>query len=263
MTYGWSRAPPRTLLTQGLKSSIRWSRRRSELTGDRFICNNHTLLVNSDRKHSCHARNKSTAFQGEKNHGFADSGTGAFSGRAFDAYRCRGLAQRDHRRVGEGHWKGLYTGVSLACFALLAWGFGLARQVLLWSPPIFMRHLPWVLTLVAFILLAATYVPRNAIKARLHHPMVLGVILWALAYLLANGNLAHVLLFGSFGVWAALSFRAARARDREARMLYPIGTASGTTMALVVGIAAWFVFAFWGHGFLMGGDCKAIFRAEK
>ena len=158
------------------------------------------------------------------------------------------------RRVGEGRWKGLYTLVSLAGFALLVWGFGLARQqpVLLWSPPFFTRHLAWLLTLIAFILLAATYVPRNAIKARLHHPMVLGVMLWALAHLLANGNLANVLLFGSFGVWAALSFRAARARDRAARTLYPAGTASGTAIAVVVGIAAWLVFTFWAHGLLMG-----------
>ena len=158
------------------------------------------------------------------------------------------------RRVGEGRWKGLYTLVSLAGFALLVWGFGLARQqpVLLWSPPFFTRHLAWLLTLIAFILLAATYVPRNAIKARLHHPMVLGVMLWALAHLLANGNLADVLLFGSFGVWAALSFRAARARDRAARTLYPAGTASGTAMVIAIGIAAWFVFAFWAHGLLMG-----------
>ena len=168
-------------------------------------------------------------------------------------------------RIGETPWKAAYALLSIVGFVLIVWGFGLARQqpVQLWMPPRGMRHLAALLTLIAFVLLAATYVPRNAIKARLHHPMVLGVMLWALAHPLANGNLAHVLLFGSFGVWAALSFRAARARDREARMLYPIGTASGTTMALVVGIAAWFVFAFWGHGFLMGGDCKAIFRAEK
>ena len=43
--------------------------------------------------------------------------------------------------------------------------------------------------------------PRNAIKARFHHPMVLGVKTWALAHLLANGSVAHVVLFGSFLAW--------------------------------------------------------------
>ena len=157
-------------------------------------------------------------------------------------------------RLGAGKWKGLYTLLSLVGFGLLVWGFGLARQqpVALWSPPSFMRHVAWLLTLIAFILLVATYVPRNAIKARLHHPMVLAVMFWAVAHLLANGNRANAVLFGSFLVWAALSFRAAQARDRAARTLYPAGTASGTAITVVVGIAAWAAFAFWAHGVLIG-----------
>jgi len=133
-------------------------------------------------------------------------------------------------------------------------GFSLARQqpVQLWMPPRGMRHLAALLTLVAFVLLAATYVPRNAIKARLHHPMVLSVKVWALAHLLANGNLAHMILFGTFLVWAALSFRAARARDRAAGTVYPAGTAAGTGITVVVGVAAWALFAFWAHGALIG-----------
>ena len=158
------------------------------------------------------------------------------------------------RRLGASKWKGLYTLLSLAGFVLLVWGFGLARQqpVALWSPPFFMRHVAWLLTLIAFILLAATYVPRNAIKARLHHPMLLAVMFWAAAHLLANGNRANAVLFGSFLLWAVLSFRAARERDRAARTLYPAGTASGTAMTVLVGVAAWAVFAFWAHGLLIG-----------
>jgi uncharacterized membrane protein len=95
-------------------------------------------------------------------------------------------------RLGAQTWKLVYTLLSLLGFALIIWGFGLARRapVLLWSPPAAMRHVAALLTLLAFILLAATYVPRNGIKARLHHPMVLGVTTWAFAHLLANGSLA-------------------------------------------------------------------------
>lgn len=157
-------------------------------------------------------------------------------------------------RMGPLPWKALYALLSIVGFVLIVWGFGLARQqpVQLWMPPRGMRHLAALLTLIAFVLLAATYVPRNAIKARLHHPMVLGVKVWALAHLLANGNIAHVVLFGSFLVWAALSFRAARARDRAAGTVYPAGTASGTAITVVVGIAVWAWFAFSAHGLLIG-----------
>ena len=157
-------------------------------------------------------------------------------------------------RFGEMPWKAAYAALSIAGFVLIVWGFGLARQqpVQLWMPPRGMRHLASLLTLIAFVLLAATYVPRNAIKARLHHPMVLAVKVWALAHLLSNGNLAHVILFGTFLLWAALSFRAARARDRVAGTVYPAGTAAGTGMTVVVGVAAWALFAFWAHGALIG-----------
>ena len=157
-------------------------------------------------------------------------------------------------RFGEMPWKAAYAALSIAGFVLIVWGFGLARQqpVQLWMPPRGMRHLASLLTLIAFVLLAATYVPRNAIKARLHHPMVLSVKVWALAHLLSNGNLAHMVLFGTFLVWAALSFRAARARDRVAGTVYPAGTAVGTGMTVVVGVAAWALFAFWAHGALIG-----------
>jgi uncharacterized membrane protein len=157
-------------------------------------------------------------------------------------------------RIGEKPWKGLYTLASIAGFVLIVVGFGLARRnpVYLWEAPMGMRHLAGALLLVAFVLLAATYVPRNAIKVKLHHPMVLAVKVWALAHLLANGNLADVVLFGAFLVWAVFSFRAARGRDRAAGTVYPPGTASGTAITVAVGIAAWAVFAFWAHGLLFG-----------
>jgi uncharacterized membrane protein len=124
--------------------------------------------------------------------------------------------------------------------------------VLLWGSPSWTRHLAALLTLPAFILLAAAYVPKNGIKARLHHPMVLGVKVWALSHLLANNTLADLLLFGGFLVWAVLSFRAARGRDRAAATVYPPGTLAGTAATVVVGLVAWGVFAFWAHAAWIG-----------
>ena len=165
-----------------------------------------------------------------------------------------GWRTRMRERLGEGRWKGLYSLLSFAGLVLIVWGYGLARQdpVLLWSPPVAMRHAASLLTLAAFILLVAAYVPRNAFKARLHHPMVLSVKVWALAHLLSNGNLADVLLFGGFLLWAVLDFRAARLRDRAQGTAHPSGTLAGTAMTVVLGLVAWAVFAFWGHALLIG-----------
>ena len=152
-------------------------------------------------------------------------------------------------RVGEGTWKGVYTVLSLAGLALIIWGYGQARlqPVVLWTPMTWARHLASLLTLVAFVLLAAAYVPGNGIKARLHHPMVLGVKTWAFAHLLANHTLADLLLFGGFVVWAALSFRAARQRDRASGKVYAPGSMVPTVITVVAGLAAWAFFAFWAH----------------
>jgi len=175
---------------------------------------------------------------------------GMHSARAVaEPARQRFIANR-----GERAWKGLYTVVSLVGFALIIWGYGLARQqpVVLWDPPTWLRHLASPLTLAAFILLAAAYVPRNSVKARLHHPMVLAIKAWALAHLLANQTLADALLFGGFLVWAVLSYRAARQRDRAAGTRYSAGQLSATLATVAVGAAAWVGFAMWAHAAWIG-----------
>jgi len=157
-------------------------------------------------------------------------------------------------RIGESAWKGVYSLLSLAGFVLICWGYGQARQtpVVLWAVPRGMNHLAALLTLIAFVLLAASQLPRNHIKARLRHPMLLGVKVWALAHLLANNTLADLVLFGAFLVWAVLDFRSCRQRDRAGAPAPAAGTAANTVLAVVAGVAVWALFAFWAHGALIG-----------
>lgn len=157
-------------------------------------------------------------------------------------------------RLGEKSWKLGFSMLSAVGLALIIWGYGVAREapIVLWSSPTGMRHAASLLTLLAFVLLAAAYVPRNHLKAKFHHPMVLGVKTWSAGHLLANGTVADLLLFGSFLGWAVLSFIAARRRDRLAGTTYPAGTARGTLLAIAGGTIAWAVFAFWLHGALIG-----------
>lgn len=154
-------------------------------------------------------------------------------------------------RLGANGWKGLYTLASVAGFGLILWGYAQARQqpLVLWPAIRGMSHLAALLTLFAFILLAAAYVPRNHFKSKLRHPMTLSVKVWALAHLLANNTLADVMLFGSFLVWSILVFRAARRRPEA---VPPAGTTAGTAATVVVGAVAWAAFAFWAHAAWLG-----------
>jgi uncharacterized membrane protein len=151
-------------------------------------------------------------------------------------------------RIGERPWKGLYSLASLAGLVLIVWGYGAARAnpTLLWNPPDWLRYVTIVLTFVSFILIAAAYVPGTRIKARLGHPMVVGVKVWA------NGTLAGTILFGSFLVWAVVTVAVSRRRDRDSGVTYPGGTLAGDAIATFVGAIAWVVFAFFLHGWLIG-----------
>lgn len=155
---------------------------------------------------------------------------------------------------GTQAWRAGYSLLSLAGFALIVWGFGLVRQnpVQLWSPPSSMRHLAALMTLPVFVLLAAAYVPGNQIRARVHHPMVVGVMLWALAHILANGNLGHVLLFGTFLAWAVLNYLGVKRRERLEGKVYAAGKAGATGITVALGVAAWIAFTLWLHGWLIG-----------
>jgi len=164
-----------------------------------------------------------------------------------------GVREAAIARIGALGWKGLYSVVSLAGFWLLVSGYGEARPAaeVLWNPPAGLMHVAALLNLVAFVLLAASGFPGNAIRARLGHPMTIGVKTWAFAHLLANGDSVSMLLFAAVLVWAVLVFRAARRRQPAAGAAAPVNRLA-TLATLLVGVGAGVWFAFIGHAMLIG-----------
>jgi uncharacterized membrane protein len=157
-------------------------------------------------------------------------------------------------RLGEKAWKGLYTIVSLIGFGLIIWGFGMARAtpIVLWTPPHWTRHVTALLMLLAIILLVAAYIPGNHIKAKIGHPMLAGTKTWALAHLLANGNVVDVVLFGAFLIWAIAAFVTSRRRDRLADVSYPAKGIGRDLLTVAIGIVVWALFAHYAHLWLFG-----------
>jgi len=162
---------------------------------------------------------------------------------------------------GEKAFKGVYALVALLGFYLLVVGYGEARleTVALWNPPRFTKHISILLMLFSSILLMAAYIPRNHFKMRMGHPMVLSVKVWALSHLIANGNLADVVLFGAFLIWAVLNFRSARARDRAQVQLSDASEDAtlkpnlfATLIAFFGGMALWAVITFVLHAKVVG-----------
>lgn len=158
------------------------------------------------------------------------------------------------KRLGPMPWKGLTSAGSLIGLVLIVAGYGLARQapIVIWQSPFWFSHLVSLLMVFALIFLVAAYVPGNMIKAKLGHPMVIAVKIWAFAHLLVNGTLADLVLFGSMLAWAVLSFRAARLRDKREGVVRAKGTLLPTLATLGIGVVVWAWLVFHGHAWLFG-----------
>ena len=162
------------------------------------------------------------------------------------------LRARTVQRLGEGAWKGLYALVSLIGFAMICYGFGLARPTtpMLYAPPAWARHAALILLLPVFPLLLAAYLPGR-IKSAAKHPMLAAVKLWAFAHLLANGSLADVLLFGGFLGWAVMDRISLKRRPAQALRTAPPGPWNDV-ISVVLGLAIYALLIAWAHLKLFG-----------
>ena len=139
-------------------------------------------------------------------------------------------------RLGEARFKGTYSVLSLIGLVLLVYGYGQARmgQSQLYEPVAGLRHLALILVPLSFILVASSYAPVGRIKAWVRHPMVLGVALWALGHLLANGGMADVVLYGAFFMWAAVDY--VNSLGRPVPVLATAPRLTGDLVAIAIGL---------------------------
>ena len=155
-------------------------------------------------------------------------------------------------QLGEKGYKGLFSLLSLLSLALLIYGFAKAPLVQIWSPPDWMRWIAIVLMLPAFIFLVAAYLPGR-IKARVKHPFLVAIKTWALAHLIANGDLASMILFGSFLAYAVYDRTTLRGR-RPASVVGIEGPEKpqNDVIAILAGAALYAIFLIWLHPLLIG-----------
>ncbi|NBC13237.1 MAG: NnrU family protein [Gammaproteobacteria bacterium] len=156
-------------------------------------------------------------------------------------------------RFGEVPWKLGYGVVAVIGLVLIVLGYGAARAtdpVLLYQPPVWMRHVSLLLMLPAFTLVLAAYLPGR-IQRAVKHPMLLGVKIWATAHLLANGTLADLLLFGGFLVWAVADRISLKRREEPSVPRAPVGKWNDA-IAVVGGLGLYVAFILFLHRWLMG-----------
>lgn len=118
-------------------------------------------------------------------------------------------------RLGAGMYLAIYIALSLVLLYWLIVAAGRAPYVELWAPAPWTRLMPNLLMPVACLLFAFGAAAANPLSfggrrterfdperpgmaALTRHPILAGFALWAVGHLVANGDLAHVILFGLF-----------------------------------------------------------------
>ncbi len=171
-----------------------------------------------------------------------------FATHFFTAF-ARGPREGLIAKLGENGYKGLYSIVSLAGFALIVIGWRTADPSVLYVPPAWTRHIAYLLMLFSFVLLTAAYAPAGRIAAAAKHPMLAGVKIWAFAHLLVNGEVRSVILFGSFLAYAVIDRIAAKRRGAATRAAGPV---LNDVIAVVVGLAGYAAIFLYGHQYIAG-----------
>lgn len=106
--------------------------------------------------------------------------------------------------IGEGPHKGLAALLLLASVGLMIYGWRSAPAEFVYDPPVWGRHLNMLLMFFAIYLIGVAQ-GKSRVRQWIRHPMLTGVLVWAIGHLLANGDNKSLVLFGGLGVWALIS----------------------------------------------------------
>lgn len=161
-------------------------------------------------------------------------------------------------RIPRGAYMGLYSLLTAVGFIAMAWGFGMIKPwIPIYTPPSWGRHVTMALMLPAMVLIVSAYMrPTGFIKKAAKHPMLLAVKLWAFGHLFANGDLASILLFGSFLLFGIVDRIAVKRRgDNGPVVVHP--NVLGDLLSIAVGFAVYLLLIYELHYILFGVDVLA------
>lgn len=116
-----------------------------------------------------------------------------------------------HARLGEGKYKAVYGLISFIGLGLIVAGMRSAEYVELWSAPYEARTVT-SLAMLAALFCFASMVMKTSLRRYTAHPMNWGVALWAASHIVTNGDVASLLLFGSFLAYSLFDIYSANLR---------------------------------------------------
>ncbi|MFT4768397.1 MAG: putative membrane protein [Glaciecola sp.] len=151
--------------------------------------------------------------------------------------------------IGEGGVKGLVSVLSVAGLALLVLGWRSSETTWLYTVPPSVRTFAIGLIVLALYLFVVSN-RSSVIKRLVRHPQLSGVLLWATAHLLLNGDSRSIVLFGGMACWALLEILLINRREGVWKKPVPPGLA--TELLTIVAALIFVTFVAWAHPWLAG-----------
>ncbi|WP_417249609.1 NnrU family protein [Celeribacter sp.] len=116
------------------------------------------------------------------------------------AHLFKRLAPTARAKLGE-RGKSPIAIVIVASVLMMVIGYRGNESDVLYVLPEFTRHINNLLMLIAVALLGLGN-SKSRLRAKMRHPMLAGVVVWSVAHLLVNGDVASIVLFGGLLIWA-------------------------------------------------------------
>ena len=151
-------------------------------------------------------------------------------------------------KFGEGPYKGVFSLIAIAGMVMIVYGKGGSEFITIWTPPAWSRHATMLIMLLAVPMLVISLIPNN-FRKKIRHPMLIAVSLWSIGHLLTNGDLASILLFGSFLIFAVSKMYS---QSKRSPFIAPGNVSMAlNVVTLIAGIVLYGVFVYF-HRYIAG-----------
>lgn len=151
---------------------------------------------------------------------------------------------------GKRNWVVSYSAISILTLVLVIYGYSKAwpQADYLYILPFWVNHITLLLMAVSFTLLMFSFNPSRMARIT-KYPAFAAVSLWSFAHLLANGDMASILLFGSFLIWSSLNWLVLSKNNTPKPTLSPL---LYDLFKVIIGLAVWLLFILKIHYWLFG-----------
>lgn len=163
---------------------------------------------------------------------------------AVHLFTALGVQQRARLldRLGSGPYRGSYSLLLILSLVLMVFGWRSTAPAVVYTPDPALRLLTLALMYVALTLFFSHRAPTD-VRRVLRHPQLTGMLTWAVAHLISNGDSRSLVLFGGLGLWAIVEIIVINRRDGAWIRPQPVGMPR-SLIPFAIGAVAWVVLGF-------------------